>query len=171
MPSLLVVGVIVAAALLMSIILISSLGDPDEGTTATDPDAATTVVETTALADLWRRWTVAGRAPTRTETTAWRTRRASHSSTTAAAARRGRRSATRTGTSAEAWGRRRHDLSAPATGQLDVTFGATPWSAAVHVADELPTSFEGWGAAVDSSYSADAQAASFDLSGTSPGTC
>ena len=56
-------------------------------------------------------------------------------------------------------------LSAPATGQLDVTFGATPWSAAVHVADELPTSFEGWGAAVDSSYSADAQAASFDLGG------
>jgi hypothetical protein len=35
------------------------------------------------------------------------------------------------------------------------------------VADELPISFEGWGQAVDSSYSLDAQAATFDL-GTTP---
>ncbi len=167
MPSLLVVGVIVAAALLISIILISSLGDPDEGTTATDPDAATTVVQTTALAGPvapvdggWSSSDPDGDDRVENEESVALVHDGSGSTSWSTVCYANQYLGGKRGVGVVM------TLSAPATGQLEVTFGATPWSAAVHVADELPTGFEGWGAAVDSSYSADAQAATFDLGAT-----
>jgi serine/threonine-protein kinase len=167
MPSLLVVGVIVAAALLISIVLISGLGQPDDGTTATDPDVATTAVETTSLPGPvvpvdggWSSSDPDGDDRVENEESVALVHDGSGSTSWSTVCYANQYLGGKRGVGVVM------TLSAPATGQLAVTFGATPWSAAVHVADELPASFEGWGAAVDSSYSPDDQAATFDLGAT-----
>ena len=167
MPSLLVVGVIVAVALLIIIVLVSSLGDPDEGTTATDPDAATTAVATTVLAGPvalvdggWSSSDPDGDDRIENEESVALVHDGSGSTSWSTVCYANQYLGGKRGVGVVM------TLSAPASGRLDVTFGATPWSAAVHVADELPTSFEGWGAPVDSKYSEDTQAATFDLGAT-----
>ncbi|MGD9701514.1 MAG: serine/threonine-protein kinase [Acidimicrobiia bacterium] len=163
MPSLLVVGVIIAAALLISVVLISSLGEPSDPTTPSDTDAATTIVETTLAGPAvpvdggWSSSDPDGDDRVENEESVALAHDGSGSTSWSTVCYANQYLGGKRGVGIVM------TLSKPATGQLSVTFGASPWSAAVHVADELPASFEGWGAAIDSSYSLDAQTATFDI--------
>lgn len=58
------------------------------------------------------------------------------------------------------------ELSGPSRGNLELTFGSTPWAVKVFTADELPEGLNGWGGSVDDQYSTDALSARFDLGPT-----
>ncbi len=58
------------------------------------------------------------------------------------------------------------ELSAPATGTVEVTFGSRPWTAEIFGADEVPSGLNGWGGAVDKQYSTTELSSTFSLGPT-----
>jgi eukaryotic-like serine/threonine-protein kinase len=164
MPSMLVVGVIVAAAVLISVVLIASLDQP--GGVAAPPDSGleTTIAGTSLggpvvlLADGWSSSDPEGDDRTENEESVALAHDGSGSTSWSTVCYANQYLGGKRGVGIVM------RLSAPATGTLAVTFGATPWTAAVHVASgELPTTVDGWGPAVDSSYSVESTAETFDL--------
>jgi len=54
-------------------------------------------------------------------------------------------------------------LSKASRGTLDVALSSIPWAASVYAADAIPTTLAEWGGAVDQSYSTEKPSVSFDL--------
>jgi hypothetical protein len=159
----------VLAALLVAVVLVSSLADPGEATDSTATSLDTTAAPTTVAGspvvlseDGWSSSDPDGDDRVENEESVALVHDGSGSTSWSTVCYANQYLGGKRGVGVVA------TLSAPATGQLDVVFGATPWTAAVYVADTLPTSFEGWGEPVDTSYSTEATTASFNLG--RPGT-
>ena len=168
-PSLIVVGGLLLAALVLTVALLATLGDDSAGNAAPADTAANGETTVAATSD-----TAATGPPTISSLIAYDPNGdgSEFNEYAPSAADESETTSWQTECYANQYMGGKHgvgivlELSQTASGELDVTFGATPWSAEIYAADEVPATMDPWGGRVDSGYSEDAAGATFDLGPT-----